>query len=352
MNKKNLLLKSLYLSFLLLSISFSSILFHGCSDQKPKFDDEKNSMHSIPVKVQIIEYQKFNKILSFYCTLSGIKETTKGAMVSDKVEKIFFKPGDKIYEKQIVLKFPTDNPTLQFEQAKTNYESLQKTYNRMKELLKKGEISQQNFDNIEAQYLVAKRNFESIKQILFVEAPISGILSNLFVTEGQQVEVRDPLFTISVLNKVRAIVWANEKEILNIKNGMSAKIFWNNMEFNAKIESVSLKMDPKMKGFRVDIVAENPKLILKSGITVQVFIPIYENPNAIVLPKTLIQYSYDKREFVYVVENGKARQRFIKLGDTNSGLVEVIDGLKPNEKVIIEGYDNIFDGAVVNVTNN
>lgn len=350
MNKKKFLLKSL--SLILSSLVISLYLFISCTKKNSNSYEEKNSETPSPVKVQVIEYQKFNKIFSFYCTLSGIKETTKEAMISDKVEKIFFKPGDKVNEKQIVLKFPTDNPTLQFEQTKTNYETLLKTYNRMKELLNKGEISQQNFDNIEAQYLVAKRNFESIKQILLVEAPISGVLSNLYVTEGQHVQVRDPLFTISVLNKVRGIFWANENEIMHLKKGMNAKIIWNNVESKAKIESVALKMDQKMKGFRVDIIADNPKLILKSGITVEVFVPVNENIQAIVLPKTLIQNSSDQREFVYVVEDGKARQRFIKAGNTNSGFVEVIDGLKPNDQVIIEGYENIYDGTVVNVINN
>lgn len=350
MNKKKLLLKSVNLILPSLVIFLS--LFTGCTSKHSKLDEEKYSEKPIPVKVQVIEYQKFNQILSFYCTLSGIKETTKRSLVSDKVEKIFFKPGDKINEKQIVLKFPIDNPTLQFEQAKTNYETLLKTYNRMKELLNKGDISQQNFDNIEAQYLVAKRNLESIKQILFVEAPISGFLSNLYVTEGQHVEVRDPLFTISVLNKVRGVFWANEKEIIHLKKGLDAKIIWNNVEFKARIESVALKVDPKMKGFRVDVVADNSKLILKSGIIVEVLVPVYENPRAIVLPKTLIQNSFDKREFVYVEEDGKAHRRFIKVGNTNSGFVEVIYGLRPNEKVIVEGYENVFDGSVVNVINN
>lgn len=65
-------------------------------------------------------------------------------MISDKVEKIFFRPGDKVNEKQVVLKFSPDNSTLQFEQVKTYCETLLKTYNRIKELLNKGEIFLQN----------------------------------------------------------------------------------------------------------------------------------------------------------------------------------------------------------------
>lgn len=337
----------------LLAIFFSTIL-SSCSLRN---DDEKLTPHitetnAIPVKVQNVGYQKFYKELTFYCTLTGIKESTKGAMVADKVEKIFFKPGDKVSERQIVMKFPIDNPTLQYEQTKTNFETTQKTYNRMKELLKKGEISQQNFDNIEAQFLVAKRNYESIKQILFVEAPISGVLSNLYVFEGQQTEIGKPLFTISVLNKVRAIAWASETEVMYLRSGMKAKIIWNRVEFPAEISSVSLKMDEKMKGFRVEVVADNPKYILKSGTTVEVEIPIYENPKAIVIPKTLVQRTIDNHEYVFVEENGIAHKRFITVGKTNSGFVEVIDGLNPNDRLIIEGYSSIYDGAILNVVKN
>lgn len=354
MSNINFLGEEAYFVPTLILLIFGIIIF-GCSSKTPDKDPKSlisNEFESHPVKVKSLEYQKFTKEITFYSVLSGINEATKGALISDKVEKIYFKPGDKVSEKQIVMKFPVNNPNLQYEQAKINFETIQKTYNRMKELFDKGEISLQSLDNIEAQYLVAKRNFESIKQILFVEAPISGILSNLYVAEGQQTEVGKPLFTISNLKKVRAISFVNEKEAMILKNGMRAKIIWNGLEFLGKIFSVSMKMDEKMKGFRVEVIADNPKFILKSGITVEVEVQVYENSRAIVIPKYLVQKTYDDKEFVYVEENGIARLRLIKVGNTNHGLVEIIDGLKPNEKLIIEGYDSILDGTKVKVINN
>ncbi len=327
------------------------IILIGCAKnsagEKKKYEDERG----IPVKILIVHPQHFEQSISFYSRLMGIVENTRGSLVSDKVEKILVRPGQYVKEKQIVIQFPLDNPSLQFQQAKAAYENALKNYNRMKELLKTGEISQQNFDNVETQYLVAKRNYEALKQILFVESPISGYISNIYVTEGQQVDIGKPLFTVSVLNKMRAIAWANEQEVQHLKIGMDATIIWNDKEYPCKIISLALKMDDAMKGFRVEFEAPNPNLELKSGVTVEIKVKIYENPSAIVIPKTLIEKEPDGRMYVFVEKNGKAIKQYLETGRISGLNIEIIKGLSVNDHLIYEGNHLLSENSKVNVIN-
>ncbi len=329
------------------------IVFFGCSAKNKEIESKKlediQKETGIPIRIKIVEPERFEKSVSFYSTIMGIKESTKTSPISDKVEKIYFKAGQYVKEKQIVVKFPTDNPALQFEQAKIAFENMQKTYNRMKELLKTGETSQQNYDNIEAQYLVAKRNYESLKQMIFVEAPISGIVSNIYTTEGEQIESGKPLFTVSVLDRVRAIAWANEKEIQYLRIGMKGKILWNSSEFPCYISSVSLKMDEKTKGFRVEFEASNPKLTLKSGVTVEIQVPIYTNNNSITIPNYLIFKENDGITYIWIENNGIAEKRVVTLGNSNGNQVEVTSGLNRGERLIVEGNSLLTPNIKVKV---
>lgn len=336
-----------YLLFLVL------VIFSGCSAKNKEIESKRlediQKEAGIPVKIKIIQPERFEKSISFYSTLMGIKESTKTSSLSGKVESILFKAGQYVKEKQIVVKFPIDNPTLQYEQAKIAYDNLQKTYNRFKELLKTGETSQQNFDNVEAEFLVAKRNYESLKQMLFVEAPISGIISNIYVTEGEQVEPGKPLFTVSILNQVRAIAWANEKEIQLLHPGMKGTILWNESRFSCNISSVSLKMDEKTKGFRVEFEANNPKLILKSGVTVEIQVPVYRNDNAISIPMYLISKENNEQAYVWIEKNGIAEKRNVVIGNTNGTAAEIIGGLNKGERLIIEGNSLLTPNAKVKI---
>jgi RND family efflux transporter MFP subunit len=329
-----------------------AILF-GCSAKNKEIESKKlediQKEMGIPVKIKIIEAEIFEKSISFYSTLMGIKESTKTSPISDKIESILFRAGQYVKEGQVVIKFPTDNPTLQFEQAKIAYDNLQKSYNRLKELLKTGETSQQNFDNIEAQFLVAKRNYESLKQMLFVEAPISGIISNIYVTEGEQAESGKPLFTVSVLNQVRAIAWANEKEIQMLHPGMKGKILWNGSQFPCNISTESLKMDAKTKGFRVEFVANNPQLTLKSGITVEIQVPVYRNVNAISVPTYLVFKENNEQAYVWVEKNGIAEKRNVVIGNTNGTMIEIVRGLSKGERLIVEGNSLLTPNAKVKI---
>ncbi|MFN3306342.1 MAG: efflux RND transporter periplasmic adaptor subunit [Candidatus Kapaibacteriota bacterium] len=342
--------KCISLHFFLTLILVQVVL--GCSAKHKENSDAKQIYQKpIPVRVKIIEPRKFEQYISFYSKLTGRIETTKTSMISDRIDKIFVKAGEFVKRGQIVLQFPTDNPSLQFQQAKVNYENTSKIYNRFKELLKSGETSQQNFDNVETQYLVAKRNYEALKQIIFVEAPISGYVSALYVTEGQQIDIGKPLFTISVLDRVHAIAWANEKEIQNLKLGMPGKIIWLGKEYPCKIVSLAMKMDDYMKGFRVEFEAVNPKFELKSGVTVEIKIKIYENPNSITIPSVLIDKDLNGKNFVFVEENGIAIKQYVEVGRISGTEVEILNGLNFGDRLIVEGNHLVEDSSKVVVMN-
>ncbi len=341
-------MKKINVFFVLIFSLFFSYCANKTKENKILFKEEGKV---VPVKTLTLQPQNFEQYLTFYSKLIGKIENTKTSLVSDRVEKILVRAGQYVKAGQVILQFPTDNPSLQFQQAKANFENLSKTYNRFKELLKSGEISQQNFDNIETQYLVAKRNYESLKQILFVEAPISGYVSSIYVSEGQQVDFGKPLFTISVLDKVQAIAWVNEKEIQYIKIGMSGKIIWNEREYPCKIISVAMKMDDAMKGFKVEFEAPNPKLELKSGVTVEIKLKVYENNNAIVIPKVIVDKDPRGNTFVFIEENGIAKKRYIQLGRVSDLNIEVLDGLSKGNKLIIEGRHLLDENTKVKVLN-
>lgn len=332
-----------------LIIFFSMLLTSCASKKKEEIESKGTDAKQVPVKVISIQPQKFEEYLTFYSKLAGRIENTKTSMVGDRIEKIYVRPGQYVKAGQVVLQFPTDNPSLQYQQAKAAYENALKTYNRFKELLKTGEVSQQNFDNVETQYLVAKRNYESLKQILYVEAPISGYLSNLYVTEGQEISVGKPLFTISVLDKVRAIAYANEREVQFLRIGMDGKIIWSDKEYPCKVISVAMKMDDSIKGFRVEFEARNPKLELKSGVTVEIKVKIYEKENAIVIPKVLIEKDENGNPYVFVEESGIAKKRFVQLGKTSGVNVEIVSGLNYGDRLIVEGRNLLDEGTKVKV---
>lgn len=326
-------------------------LITGCGSkdsEATKSMEQIRGEEGIPVKIETVTYKPFQKYISFYSKLTGMKEATKGAMSGGKIEKINARVGDYVKEKQVIVEFDTTNPALQYEQAHTAYENAKKNYDRIKSLLKAGETSQANFDGAETQYLVSKRNYESLKQILFVESPLEGRIVDLKVNAGDNVKNDAYLFTVAQTKVMRAKIWVSEKEIAMIKRGMKTAAVYNGKEYAGKITDVSLGIDPARQSFYVEAEFNNPDNELMNGVTVEIKVLVYENPNAIIIPRNLMMMD-DKGHYLFTEDNGKAVKIYAENGRESGIYYELSKGLKPGDRLIIKGADQLENGTTVKV---
>lgn len=328
----------------------AAILLSGCGRKtaENKSMEEIRKEEGVPVKLQKIQFESFKKTLSFFTQLEGIKEATKGAMVGGRIDRIFYKVGDFVNKDQVVIQFAEDNPGVQFEQARSGFENAEKTYKRMKALLDAGEVSQAAYDGVETAYLVAKRNFEALKQLLGVQAPFSGILLDLKVNEGDNVKNDIPLFKMAQVNRMRAKVWANEEEIGMMKKGMKAYTELNGKRFNGTITDISMAIDPVKRAFYAVVEFDNPGLVLKSGMTAEIDILVYENPKAIVIPRNLIMKDANGM-YVFIAQANTAAKRYISNGRDEGINYEITNGLNPGEQLIIQGNAQLNQGSKIKI---
>lgn len=344
-NMKNILIKakSFIQSF---TLAIPLLIITSCSKDniESKSMEQIRNEEGVPVTVEKIRIQPFNKYLSFFSKLTGIKETTKGAMIGGNIVKVNANIGQYVKEGQVIVEFDTDNPALQFNQAKTTFENTQKNYERVKALYEIGETSQANFDGVETQYRVAKRNYESLHKMLFIESPIDGYIVDLKVNPGDGVKSEAPLFTVAQLNKMRSKIWVSEKEIVQFKKGMEAVTEFDGQKFVGKIVEIALAMDPARQAFYVEVEFDNSKNIMKSGVTKEIKILTYENPNSIIIPRNLV-IKDENGSYVFVAENNKAVKKYITNGNESGIYYEIRKGLKEGDLLIVKGASQLEEGT-------
>jgi membrane fusion protein (multidrug efflux system) len=290
----------------------------------------------IPVRVRKIELQPFSQELSYHSVLSGIKESVVYAMIADEVERVLVNVGDYVEKEQVLLTFPTDTPATRYYQAKVAFENARNAHERMQNLYRDGGISRQELDNATAAFEVAQADWEAVQKTVEVKAPINGYITKVDVRETDNVRRDDALFTISQTGRMKAVVWISDKEISDIRKGMPAYVAWNGERTEGQVVQVDLAMDPDKRAFQGVIEVANPGSALKPGTTVEVKIVSYTNPQAIVVQRQdLLQEG--NSSFVYVLNQGTAEKRPVKLGRYYDLDVEILEGLKPGEELIVEG---------------
>jgi membrane fusion protein (multidrug efflux system) len=303
----------------------------------------------IPVRIRTIETQTFQQELSFHSVLSGIMESSVFALIEDEVEKVHVRVGDHVEKDQVLLIFPTDNPTTRYYQAKVAFENAQKAHERLQNLYNDGGISRQDLDNASAAFEVAKADWEAVKQTVEVKAPISGYVTKVNVREADSVHRDDELFTISRTDRMKAIAWISEKEISDIRKGMSAYATWNGQRIEGKVVQVDLAMNQDERAFQAVIELSNPGKSLKPGTTIEIKIITFSSPETIVVERKDLLKDNDSF-FVFILGQGAAEKRPVKPGRHQGLDVEILEGLNPGDELIVEGQMLLDQGVKVKIT--
>jgi len=328
----------------------AGVLLNGCTsdDAASKSMSQIQAEEGIPVNVETIGKTGFTKELSFFGKLYGIKQATRGALIGGKIEKVNAAVGQFVKKDQVIIEFPRTAPSVGYEQALTAYEDSKKNYERVKALFDVGKTSQANLDGMEAKLAVDKRNYETQKQLIMVEAQFDGVITEINVKEGDNVKSEAPLFTLAQTNMMRTKVWASLEEVNQIKKGMNAYIKLNGSRVSGKVIDVSLSVDPYTQSFYVEAEFNNPRGELKAGSTSEITISTYQKAETISVPRHLVMND-DGGMYLFLEKNGQAVKRYISVQSENGIDYEVKSGLNIGDRLIVKGSSQLSDGSKVKV---
>ncbi len=331
-------------------ILLSGLLLFGCSREEVKAPDSMETIQKkqgVPVKVETVEKQDFEKYLTFKGKIKGNQESTVVSMIAGKIESIQKDVNDYVKEDDVILTVPNDVPASQYNQVKESYELAQKTFERMHSLFEKGAISKQDLDQTETQFQVSKSNYESVSKTLNVEAPISGKIGVMYAELGTEVAPGTKLFKIVDDSRLRIRINVPEQQIIHINENQKATAIWNNIELDGKVEKVSSSLDEDSNSFLVDLIFKNPGNNIKTGVTAEVRLKTYTNNSFVVNEQYLLKES--DSAYLYLNENSKAVKTKVILGNSFKGQFEILSGISENDLLITEGSKMVENDMLIKV---
>jgi len=325
-----------------------SLIGCGKKQETAKNMEQLQKENGIPVRITEVKTRPFVQVLTYNAPLSGIEESTAKSMVSDVILSVNAKVGDYVKKDQVIITFPQDTPSAQYNQANSAFLNAKQTYERMTRLFVQGAISQQDMDNVTTGYNVAKANLNASSQMINVKAPISGYITAMKVNQADHVAPADQLFTISNISKYKSVIWVPDSEVQLIKKGMKAIAVWGEQTLTGRVSTISLAMDQDKKAFKTEIVFDTqPKQII-SGVTLEIKLDVVNIPNAIVIDrKSIVEAGSAK--YVWLEKDKKAVKTEIVTKHDNGIEYEVSSGLKAGDKVITEGISLLTDNALVQI---
>lgn len=343
-----------------------SFMLCSCSSSKDKTNTEK------PIAVEIKEIQPVDLPVEVETTgrLSPDREVTLISEVNGAVKTYLADVGNHVEKNQALIKINPVDYQLAVNEAKANFASAQaqldlakKSYERSKILLPRDVISKDVFEKSESQYKAARAGIDRVKAMVdiaqerlnktIIRAPFQGLVAVRMVEIGQTIGAGQPVMTIVVLDPIRIKISLSEKDYIRLDQSdpvsVSVDTFPGN-SFSSHIDLIGVKADLRTSTFGVDILVDNPELLLKAGLTARVRITTDVIPNAILISQSTILYRENSKEVFIVDNDNKAQRRDIQLGVIVGADVQVVSGLSPKDKLVISGGQYLKPGDTVMIS--
>jgi RND family efflux transporter MFP subunit len=185
-----------------------------------------------------------------------------------------------------------------------------------------------------------------------VVAPTNGIVSKRLVENGEHVSRGTSMLEV-VRNDVLELVAAVPARAAgSVREGQAVRFVADGRDFGGRVARVSPTIDPATRSITVYVEVPNPSGAIRGGTfaTGQVVSRTVENVLAI--PRDAVHYSADgSSQYAYRIVNDAIEYATLKLGITDDrlGLVEVIDGLRPGDRIITGNVGNVGRGMKISI---
>jgi membrane fusion protein, multidrug efflux system len=316
----------------------------------------RESKVSVPVFVEAVKESKLDNSFSVNGTFDPAHEITIISQTQGKIVKMDFNNGDFVKEGQVLASCDLELLQAQKDLAEANLNKSKKDLKKFQEMLQSKAATQQQVEELQLALYNAQASYVTVnKQIEYstINAPFSGYITAKHVDKGSMIMPGTPIAEMMDISTMKFNAGVAESDLVKIRNNQEVKLIadiYEGFTYSGKIKNIGMKADDSRR-FPVEIeVRNNTSKPLRSGMFGMAFFASEGTHNAMVIPRTALVGSI-KDPRVFVVENDKALEKSIKVGSASENTIEVLEGLKAGDKVVVAGQINLDDNTSVRISN-
>lgn len=327
------------------------------------------------VLVQPAELRSMTKQAEFVGRAEALEKVDLRARVQGFLGPRLFKDGDEVKEGQVVFTIEKEPFEAAVDQRKAQLAAAQAALAnadqqlwRATELVQKNNIPRAQVDQRTAEQAQAKaavmeaeanlRDAQIQLSYTEIKTPISGRIGRAAVSPGNLVGPdTGALATVVQEDPMQVLFSVTQRELLDARNsepGSNGKVrarvrLADGSLYSEKgrIDFLDVQVNPRTDGQTVRAMFPNPDDILTTGQTVRVIIEEKGGEKVVVIPQSAVAID-QTGPYVFVVgEDNKVEQRRVRLGTGREGLAVVEEGVKPGERVVVQGQQRIRAGITV-----
>jgi len=319
----------------------------------------RESLQNVVLSVHVTKPTK--QAMDASLTLPGNMEAVEMASlfshIAGYLKKIYVDEGDEVKQGQLLADIDAPDIIDEYNKVKSALDFKTVTRTRYKELLDDKVISEQEFDAVDSAYSEEKSRFEAAAANMgytHIRAPFAGSIARRFKYPGDLISSaakgdQSPIFLLVNESRLRVVINVPQSDLASVNIGSPVDIrvdTFPDMKFTGTVSRLDNLLEASTKTQRVLIDIENKDKKLHAGMFGSVILHFQHREDALTIPGMAVEAEGDKH-FVFLVRDGKAKRTPVTVGATQGDRVEVVDGLKSDDIVILKGTTELNDGLEV-----
>jgi len=331
----------------------SMLLIAGCTQEKKTAQSHISSMQ-IPVKVQVVNTVTGSTTQYYIGTVEELQSLKLSFPIGGNVKQVLFSEGQHVKRGQVLAVLNNENYQSTYDAAVAKEKQAQDGYDRLSSVYKNGSLPEVKFVEIETGLQQAKSVTKITKKNLddcVLHSPIDGVIGKRLIEPGMNALPDNPVLTVVKIEKIFVKVAVPEFEIAHTNIGQHATIkvaALDNAEYTGTIEEKGVIADMLSHTYPIKIIVDNKDELLKPGMVCKVWMNLSKVSEKMIIPQYAVLSGVDGK-YVYVIgrNNSNAAKKFVETGSLCKDGIVIVSGLQSGERVVVEGYQKLFNGAAV-----
>jgi membrane fusion protein (multidrug efflux system) len=328
--------------------------------------DGKDDVPAVPVEVAATQRAEMAALYTGTAPVESDRKAFVMPKVQGEIRQVLADEGQRVRAGQTLARLDGDKLRLEVALSEATMRKLERDYNRNLELQQKGLVSATAIDNLKYELEAAKATWDLARlQLSYcdIRSPIDGTVTqrldvvkvgNTVTPVGGVIESADSsLFVVEDLETLMLRVNVPERELAKLSVGQPAELTFDAVPgraFRGEISLISPYVNADTATFSVRIRVTETAGLLRPGMFARIAIVYERKLDALQIPRTALLDTEGPPK-VFVVKDGKAQERAVKLGLSNGAWIEVTEGLADGDKVVVVGQGAVKPGAAVRVVN-
>jgi len=273
---------------------------------------------------------------------------------SNVVTAIRFGDGQRVNRGQVLVQLDDAQTRADVAAAEAAVAESERLYNRSRELMATEALSKAQFDQLEATLKANRAKLASAQARLedtVIRAPFSGRVGLRRVSVGTLISPGDVITTLDDTSVIKLDFTVPENFLSSLREGLAVRATapaFAGRAFSGKVSSIDSRVDMNTRAVTVRALLANEDGALRPGMFLNVSLANDERETLVIPEQALTPEA--ERQYVFVVADGKAQRREVRIGARRPGSVEVLAGLNAGEQVVVEGTQKVRDGVPVRTT--